>query len=329
MKDHEGTSWDRRRRVRSVHTLTEEQIRQKRETDRRAQRAQRQRSKDSISTLEQQLAQLQQRHYETNQELSLLREQNINLQCLAQSRATEESSPFSTGSTCQPITYPVIGARDTLGSPCTDPAAVHLILPPHVPPTCPLDKLLLDLIGSHRDMIARNIPPDIVLGFRQPCVKALIAPEQYKHAHVGVVISDILTRFPGFGQFERMAFFYIMNLTIKWQTLASKEHYLAMPRWLRPTLTQTQIPHPMWIDNIPWPEMRDVLIENMEDHTHPEFSPYFSSEVCINWPSDIDEATSSQGDMLIMSPTFERHIRDLNNWSMSTRFKSRFSIIYE
>lgn len=77
-----------KKRTRAISTLTEEQRRQKREVDRRAQRAFRQRTKDCISNLEQQHLQLQESSRETEsqlrRELQILHDQNQKLvRCLS------------------------------------------------------------------------------------------------------------------------------------------------------------------------------------------------------------------------------------------------------
>jgi exonuclease VII large subunit len=76
-----------KKRSRTISNLTEEQIRHKRDVDRRAQRASRQRTKDCIARLEQQYLQLQETSRETEaqlrQEIQALHAQNQSLlRCL-------------------------------------------------------------------------------------------------------------------------------------------------------------------------------------------------------------------------------------------------------
>ena len=73
----------RSRAPRTVADLTDEQVRHKRTVDRKAQRASRQRTKDSILELKTHFARLQETRAEQAAELVSLREQNSNLQrCL-------------------------------------------------------------------------------------------------------------------------------------------------------------------------------------------------------------------------------------------------------
>ncbi|KAF7557759.1 hypothetical protein G7Z17_g491 [Cylindrodendrum hubeiense] len=68
-----------KKRSRAISNLTEEQIQHKRNVDRRAQRAFRQRTKDSIVNLEQQFSQLQDTANQREQQLLAAREQNKKL----------------------------------------------------------------------------------------------------------------------------------------------------------------------------------------------------------------------------------------------------------
>lgn len=68
-----------KKRSRTISNLTEEQIQHKRNVDRRAQRAFRQRTKDCIVNLEQQFSQLQETANQREQELLAAREQNKSL----------------------------------------------------------------------------------------------------------------------------------------------------------------------------------------------------------------------------------------------------------
>ena len=77
-----------RKRARTISSLTEEQIRHKRNVDRKAQRAFRQRTKDGVCNLELQIAQLQktadEREARFQQQLSALSGDNeILFQCLS------------------------------------------------------------------------------------------------------------------------------------------------------------------------------------------------------------------------------------------------------
>lgn len=76
------------------------------------------------------------------------------------------------------------------------------------------------------------------------------------------------------------------------------------------------------MDHVPWPHMRAALAERPDDFPQEEFGiPYFEG-LSVNWPYDPldavarDESTGS----LVVSPAFEAHLRNLDNWSLSPQF---------
>lgn len=73
--------------------------------------------------------------------------------------------------------------------------------------------------------------------------------------------------------------------------------------------------------------MRDFIIESFEDFHHPEFSPHFSTNISVNWMDE--EPYVESGDELILTETFEKHVRDLTNWTMSSAFTDRFPALAE
>lgn len=85
-----------------------------------------------------------------------------------------------------------------------------------------------------------------------------------------VVLIDILNTFPDIVLLsEQVASFifmfkllnvsnysleFVCNLLInsKWECHPTLETYYNIPEWLRPTPIQLRIPHPAWMDRIPW-----------------------------------------------------------------------------
>ncbi|ORY69035.1 uncharacterized protein BCR38DRAFT_455818 [Pseudomassariella vexata] len=205
------------------------------------------------------------------------------------------------------------------------PTSVFAVLPSHLPSTCPLDQILLDFLSSRRDMLSSGMPIETVIGPRKPTVKAVINPELVTSVHpLSGVLAGVLSTFPYVGQTEKLAFFYLMCLTMTWQVSPTKENYMSMPTWLRPTVAQITIPHPVWIDNIPWPGVRDILIENSEDFPFQLFSDYYSQNVTVNWQFDSLDAISDMDNDAVLHSIFEKHVRNLKNWTVSPEFHTRF-----
>ncbi|KAH7371114.1 hypothetical protein BKA66DRAFT_573072 [Pyrenochaeta sp. MPI-SDFR-AT-0127] len=216
-------------------------------------------------------------------------------------------------------------AATTGAQPYNHSRTICTVLPLHLLPTCPLDEILLDFLGSHREMLSKGMPLDVVVGPEKPTAKAFINPELFTSVHgISKVLSEILSTFPHVPQTEKLAFFYVMHKTMRWQISTTREDYAAMPAWLRPTVTQIAVPHAAWIDNIPWPGVRDILIENPSEYPFEPFSKYYSQNVTVNWQFDgLDTIADISGEAVLHS-IFEKHIRNIHNWTVASEFHSRF-----
>ncbi|KAJ6032420.1 hypothetical protein N7540_003152 [Penicillium herquei] len=107
----------------------------------------------------------------------------------------------------------------------------------------------------------------------------------------------------------------------QWQLSSTEADYERMPWWLRPTAIQITVPHAAWIDNIPWPQMRDLLIKDPEKYPYSDFNAVYSTNVTVNWPYDAMDSILHTDLGIIMNPIFEKHIQKLDNWTVSAQFK--------
>ncbi|WKT43749.1 hypothetical protein QSH57_008585 [Fusarium oxysporum f. sp. vasinfectum] len=205
---------------------------------------------------------------------------------------------------------------------------VYTILPSHGPSTCPLDLILLEFLKSRKEMISNSMDPESVVGPRKPSTRAMVNIEQVDTVHpLSGIMSRVLSTFPSVALAEKLGFFYLMCHTMKWQIHPTKQHYTDMPSWLRPTVTQIAVPHAAWIDNIPWPGVRDILIDNQAEYPFQLFSDYYSQNVSVNWKFDGLDAISDLDGEGALHSIFEKHIRDLKNWTVSQGFKDRFPLM--
>ncbi|KAH7127303.1 hypothetical protein EDB81DRAFT_889107 [Dactylonectria macrodidyma] len=202
------------------------------------------------------------------------------------------------------------------------------VLPAHQSSTCPLDQILLDFLKSSRNAISSGQSIQTVVGPQKPTVAALIDDGRVDSVHpLSGIMSRVLSTFPFVELPERLAFFYLMSHTMRWQIHSTKENYESMPSWLRPTVTQITTAYPMWIDNIPWPRVRDILIENPDKYPFQLFSDYYSQHVTINWKFDNLDAVADIENEAVLHSIFEKHIRKLSNWTVSPEFQSCFPAI--
>jgi hypothetical protein len=102
---------------------------------------------------------------------------------------------------------------------------------------------------------------------------------------------------------------------------------------MRPTQIQTMIPHPAWIDYIPWPEIRDYLINQPAHAIIDEDTPaLFARSMRIT-----GRKARNDGSMLPMvspwsnSPVQDDELKnwvdDLNNWALDRAAVDRFPAI--
>ncbi|KAH7083506.1 hypothetical protein BKA63DRAFT_154158 [Paraphoma chrysanthemicola] len=205
------------------------------------------------------------------------------------------------------------------------PYALSAILPQHVPPTCPLDRLLLNLLQSRADMVTHGLSTETVLGPAKGVVIGFLDQSLTTTVHpISRIISEILSTFPNIALPEKMGMFYKMHLTIRWQISPTPETYNQMPLWLRPTVTQITVPHAAWIDNIPWPGVRDLLIRHSDRYPFEDFSDYYSQNVTVNWNFDDNDALVHEKGNVVLHSIFEKHVQKLENWTVSSNFQARF-----
>ncbi|CAG8160518.1 unnamed protein product [Penicillium salamii] len=215
--------------------------------------------------------------------------------------------------------------HDSVTTP-SGPRLVAGVLPKHSRATCPLDQILLDFIASRRSMLARGVSPAEVLGPEQVCPRDLLNPTTTSSSHaISRVMAEVLTTFPHVKLPEKMAFMYIMHLTTRWQISPNVDSYARMPVWLRPTVQQITVPHPAWIDNIPWPRVRDILIQEPDRYPFAVFSELYSEHIRINWPYGPEDIVSDTDDDPSLNTIFEKHIRCLSNWVSPRQFREYFS----
>jgi len=113
---------------------------------------------------------------------------------------------------------------------------------------------------------------------------------------------------------EKIAMMYNMCLYIRWLRNRTKANWLAMPKHLRPTKLQQTVPHPAWIDMVIWPCARDAIIEQMDWSQFELYRTASGAELSVHWPQP-EQVVVMNGNEVALTPAFERHIRNIDNWS--------------
>ena len=219
------------------------------------------------------------------------------------------------------------------------PLFAHSVPIRNVSPTCPLDGLLLAVIAERRARAAAGAAPTHRVGPRYPSGSALLNPERSMYAHpLSKVFTDILSKFPDLAELpEQVAVLYIMFLIMRWQISPTRENYERLPDWVTPRPSQLFTPHPAWVDHLPWPRMRDRMCELYHDISLDSWFVPFTTTLSLNWkyePCDTllsigttsgnSSGGSDGGEEYSINPVFERHLRDLSNWTLGPAFEKAF-----
>lgn len=195
-------------------------------------------------------------------------------------------------------------------------------------PTCPVDSVLLDFLHIRQREAAQGIPRQKLVGPPYPSVSSLLNPEKSVDSHpVSKVFTDILRAFPDIASLpEQVAVLYTMFLLMRWQIYPTQENYERLPEWLTPRPTQLLQAHPPWMDYVPWPRMRDRLATSPQDYPFDNWTTPFTSGLSVNWPYEATDCLLSTGDSdeLIINPVFERHMRNISNWSLGPLFAENY-----
>ena len=207
---------------------------------------------------------------------------------------------------------------------CDGILALSARLPSNTSSSCPLDGLLLDFLADRRQRSAEGMANADLIGPAYPSFHCLFRPELGRFTHdLSRFFTDILATFPDLSTPpEQVAVLYIMFLIMRWHISPNQVNYDRLPDWVKPSTSQLHDPHPPWIDHLPWPRLRDKLILYYHRFPFDNFFIPFTTTLSLNWPYEPKDALVAipNSEELLMNPIFERHLRDLGNWSLGPAF---------
>ncbi|KAL6409147.1 hypothetical protein AUP68_05517 [Ilyonectria robusta] len=96
-----------------------------------------------------------------------------------------------------------------------------------------------------------------------------------------------------------------------------------VPAWLLPTKVQDTCPHPVSIDYIPWPDLRDFLCTHQRLESGHSVKLYLES-LRLRWPVGCPLLAVNGEGLVDVSPEFEAAVFDLGNWSLSPEWEDAF-----
>ncbi|OAL39657.1 hypothetical protein AYO20_01054 [Fonsecaea nubica] len=122
---------------------------------------------------------------------------------------------------------------------------------------------------------------------------------------------------------DNVAIYLVMYRLLRWRVYPVARSYEDVPAFYRPTKAQECVPHPVSIDFLAFPELRDILTKHpalyLENHT--QFDRDFTESVTVQWPRlEPVFITDEQGNAVRLTDEFESHIFDYDNWAMRDRW---------
>lgn len=194
-----------------------------------------------------------------------------------------------------------------------------------LPPSCPVDHLLIGIVQRQRGHLTTGASKAEVLGPYHPSLRILAYPGQSEDGNaLSTLIANLLLRTPVSGLPERAACLFVMYHLAQWQIAPSPETYGNLPEWHTPRPSQLTTPHPIWVSQMPFGKLRDRVIANQETYATDEFQALYSASMSINWPKDPMEILVSDGNDVRVSDEFAGHCTTLANWSLGEPFTRRY-----
>lgn len=209
-----------------------------------------------------------------------------------------------------------------------------LLVPRTTQPTCPMDIMLSELekIGCRFESQNLRVPElemDATPLFSSlgdhntlvPTLKGDSIISSILVGHVSLALS--IDRLPG-----RLAALWSMFYVVRWRICQSRETFLSMPNFFAPTAMQIRVPHPHWIDTLPWPAARDAIIQNLDDSQYPRFRKMLNETFIVHWDGNVSSCLRQvHGGDYTLSDMFHRHLLRLENWGLRKAAVAEFPFL--
>ncbi len=77
--------------------------------------------------------------------------------------------------------------------------------------------------------------------------------------------------------------------------------------------------------------MRDKMVHSYQDYSFENWFIPFTTTLSVNWPYEPTDTllSTAESDDLMINPVFERHLRNLNNWSLGPAFAKAYPALVE
>ena len=123
---------------------------------------------------------------------------------------------------------------------------------------------------------------------------------------------------------EKFAVGYLVYVQTKWMLQPSKERYLRLPVFLRPTRLQLQRRHQPMYDGLVWPHLRDNLIESSLDNDIEPIFRLFSRCLRCSWSEHAPFISTDASQRIAIEPAFLQTINSIQAWYLTPDFGIRY-----
>ncbi|KAH6685436.1 hypothetical protein F5X68DRAFT_276850 [Plectosphaerella plurivora] len=127
------------------------------------------------------------------------------------------------------------------------------------------------------------------------------------------------------GPVERIGFLYMMHTLMTYHGDPTQKNFENLPPfyWMRPSQS---LPHAYAADFFPWPGVRERFVFSEARYANEDFSILFPSQLQVAWPYDLYDifTISPETNTYAVTPLFDRHIRNIQVWTMRPDFFQRF-----
>ncbi|KAL5317711.1 hypothetical protein ACEPPN_014809 [Leptodophora sp. 'Broadleaf-Isolate-01'] len=114
---------------------------------------------------------------------------------------------------------------------------------------------------------------------------------------------------------EYLGTYWVSYLLLRWQVNQSEESFARVPRWFRPTDLQMHAPHPIAIDFVAWPRLRDELVRLSQ--SEPEKVHEVMTTIGVYLELNLE---TSMAQSLTNEEVLNSAVCDLRNWKLRDGF---------
>ncbi|KAF5121832.1 hypothetical protein E5D57_012302 [Metarhizium anisopliae] len=110
---------------------------------------------------------------------------------------------------------------------------------------------------------------------------------------------------------------------LRWRMYPNPDWYHDVPILMRPTEVQNTHLHPVCIDFLPWPALRDYLCQNQNKDSRHSVDLYIRS-IKLHWPLEKPLLCTDSGGAVELHPDFEATVCDAQSWTLVSPWAEAF-----